>query len=117
MVADHLADDRGIFPLPSVFRFFALKRLFDVNAETRGYSDARLRRVRGARRATAAQTIRHGQCAVRDDEIIGKRRNFLNIEQEQIFALFFFQGVDQGASNFEICSQVSPHKIDSYSQL
>lgn len=35
-----------------------------------------------------------------DDEIISKRNNFLDIDQDNIFPLFVFQGVDDFTSKF-----------------
>jgi hypothetical protein len=45
-----------------------------------------------------------------DDEIISKGNNFLNIDQDNIFPLFIFQGVDDFTSKFQ-CVQGSPHSL------
>ena len=45
-----------------------------------------------------------------DDEIISKGNNFLNIDQDNIFTLFIFQGVDDFTSKFQ-CVQGSPHSL------
>jgi hypothetical protein len=45
-----------------------------------------------------------------DDKIIGKGSNIFYIEQDNIFSLFIFQGVDNGAGKFK-CVQSSPHRI------
>lgn len=46
-----------------------------------------------------------GACA--DDEIIGKRRDFLDIDQQDVFALFVFQGINNGAGKFESVQKVT----------
>ena len=45
-----------------------------------------------------------------DDKIIGKGSNIFYIEQDNIFSLFIFQGIDNGACKFE-CVQGSPHGV------
>ncbi len=45
-----------------------------------------------------------------NDKIIGKGNNFLNVDQDNIFALFIFQGIDDFASKFQ-CVQGSPHDL------
>lgn len=65
--------------------FFALLLMFDANIIDDGVG----------KRIDHAVT---GACA--DDEIISKRNNFLNIDQDNIFPLFVFQGVDDFTSKF-----------------
>ena len=50
--------------------------------------------------------------AVTDDKIIGKRCNVLNVEKQDVFALFVLQGIDDFMCKFE-CVQISPHKVHS----
>ncbi len=45
--------------------------------------------------------------AVADHEVVGKRRDVLDIEQQDVFALFVLQGGDDFMSKFE-CVQRSP---------
>jgi hypothetical protein len=45
--------------------------------------------------------------AVAKDEIVGKRGNSLDVEEQDVFALFVLQGFDDFMSKFE-CVQVSP---------
>lgn len=42
-----------------------------------------------------------------NDEVVGKRRNFLNVEQNDVFAFFVFKGVDYVAGKVQ-CIQSSP---------
>jgi hypothetical protein len=42
-----------------------------------------------------------------DDEIICKGSNLFNVQQENIFAFFIFQGIDNGMGKFQ-CIQMSP---------
>ena len=46
--------------------------------------------------------------AVADDKIIGKCCNILDVEKQNIFALFVLQGFNDLMCKFE-CVQVSPH--------
>jgi len=46
--------------------------------------------------------------AVADDEVIGERSYILDVDQQDVFAFFIFQGIDDGAGKFE-SFQVSPH--------
>lgn len=48
--------------------------------------------------------------AVADDEIIGKRCDVLDVEQQDVFALFVLKGVDDFMREFE-CVQWSPLKV------
>jgi len=45
--------------------------------------------------------------AVADDEIIGKRCDVLDVEKQDVLALFVLQGVDDLMGKFE-CVQISP---------
>ncbi len=45
--------------------------------------------------------------AVAQDEIVGKRGNSFDVEQQNVFALFVLQGFDDGVSKFK-CVQISP---------
>ena len=44
-----------------------------------------------------------------NDEVVGERSNFLNIQQNNIFPLSVFQGIDYGVCKFK-CIQMSPPK-------
>ncbi len=48
--------------------------------------------------------------AVADDEIIGKRCDILDVEEQDILALFVLQGFDDLMCKFE-CVQVSPRGV------
>jgi hypothetical protein len=48
------------------------------------------------------QGVQHAVAgAVADDEVVGEGGNVFQIEQQNVFALFFFQGVDDGAGKFK----------------
>jgi hypothetical protein len=47
-----------------------------------------------------------------DNEIICKRDNAFQVDQDYIFALFVFKGVYNFAGKFK-CVQVSPHGLDN----
>ena len=46
--------------------------------------------------------------AVADDEVIGKRCDVLDVEKQDVFALFVLQSGDDFMRKFE-CVQISPH--------
>lgn len=46
--------------------------------------------------------------AVADDEIVGKCRDILDVEEQDVLSLFVFQGFDDLMCKVE-CVQVSPH--------
>lgn len=50
--------------------------------------------------------------AAADDEIVGKGRDVLDVEEQNIFALLILQGFDDLMCKVE-CVQVSPHDIPS----
>ena len=65
--------------------FFAFFLVFDTNVFKHGVGE-------GVDHAVAG--------AGTDDEIISKRNHFLDVDQDNIFSLFIFQGVDDFTSKF-----------------
>jgi hypothetical protein len=47
-----------------------------------------------------------------DNEIVGKRDNAFQVNQDDIFTLFVFKGVYNFSRKFK-CVQVSPHDLDN----
>ena len=47
-----------------------------------------------------------------DNEIVGKRDNAFQVDQDDIFTLFVFKGVNNFSRKFK-CVQVSPHGLDN----
>lgn len=55
-----------------------------------------------------SQRIEHAVAgAVADDKIVCQACDVFEFKQQDVFALFFFQGVDNGAGQFK-CVQMSP---------
>ena len=60
---------------------------------------------------TFSKRIQHAVAgAVADDKIIGKRCDVLDVEKQDVFALFVLQGGDDCMCKFE-CVQMSPHDL------
>jgi len=60
------------------------------------------------------QSIQHAVAgSVRQNKIICKCSEIMDVKQEEVFALFILQSIHQGTSNINRSSQNSPHKIDS----
>jgi hypothetical protein len=49
---------------------------------------------------------------VADNEIVCKRDDFFQVDQDYIFTLFIFKGVYNFTSKFK-CVQISPHGLDN----
>ena len=47
-----------------------------------------------------------------NDEVVGKRYDILQIDQDNIFAFFIFKGVYDFTCKFQ-CVQISPHGLDN----
>lgn len=62
----------------------------------------------GAFQYSFGQGVQHTIAgAIAKDKIVGERGNVLDVEQQDVFTLFLFQGMYNGASQFK-CVQMSP---------